>query len=294
VGDREADLFVTTAGTPADLQAGCAFAHKGDRPAFRACLNNGPATAISAPDATFVLKASRKPSPKARLVYRVVDRGSTTPVTVRKIADGVEVSYYGAERIAKQIFVGWRPVKKAARLVHLRVRLRELLVRRAMDPGCSVDPNCPDRDESTLPGQITSAPGEWNVYVDAGGIWAPWNPILLHPHDGDRIKSKQTIELYAPTGKPWRLFVQTRECDYGTLGNAYSVAGTVSPCPHTGEIGNEVSDDQPGKIAVHFRSPAASLGTHQVNPNTGGSSCPADPNVHGCYRLTFTISRIRP
>jgi hypothetical protein len=163
-----------------------------------------------------------------------------------------------------------------------------------MDPGCPpYDPNCPDKDESILLGQVTTAPGEWNVYVDAAGVWKQWLPQVLRVKDGQTIRSKQKIDFYVPKRKPWRLFVQTRECDFGSLGNAYSVRGSVAPCPHISEVGNTVSDDRPGIVAVHFRSPQASIGTHRVNSSLEGSTCPAS-NTKGCYRLTFTISRIRP
>jgi len=240
-----------------------------------------------------VLRAGIKPSPRARLVYRVVDRSRPSgPIRVTKLKDGIKVTVDGSRalRIERQFFVGWRPVKN--RPVHLRVQLRQLLVRRAMDPGCPSMPNCPAQNESTLPNQVTSPPGEWNVYVDAGGVWTPWQPLLLRPTDGETIPGRQAIDLFVGEGKPWRLFVQTRECDFG-LGNAYSTSGEVSPCPHILEVGDTSSDDQPGIVAVHFRSPAASLGTHRVNSSLEGSTCPAS-NVHGCYRLTFTVSRIQP
>jgi hypothetical protein len=295
VGDREADLFATFAGTAADTQAICANRTKGDRSAFKTCV----ATPVDIVPLTgtyeFVLRAGKKPSPKARLVYRVVDRSRSsvqTPVT--KLKDGIRVTVDGsrAHRIERRFFVGWRPVKD--RPVHLRVRLRELLVRRAMDPGCPEhDPECPFKDESELNGQATTRPGEWNVYVDAGGLWMPWNPILLRPEDGQRFRTKQMIDLYVAPGKRWRLFVQTRECDFGSLNNAYRTEAEVVPCPHVIELGNGSTDDQPGNVAVHFRSPAASLGTHRANSSLEPSSCPTS-NVHGCYRLTFTISRIRP
>jgi hypothetical protein len=295
-GDREADLFSTNLGTPADAQATCAHQTKGDRAAFKQCVAT-PLTRLSSSGTyTFVLKAGKKPSPRAKLVYRVVELGAPagdTPVT--KLADGISVSLDASQtQVAKKFFVGWRPVKKAARPIHLRVHLDSLLVRRAMDPGCPpFDPNCPDKDESILLGQVTTAPGEWNVYVDAAGAWKQWLPQVLRVKDGQTIRSKQKIDLYAPKGKPWRLFVQTRECDFGSLGNAYSVQGSVAPCPHISEVGNTVSDDRPGIVAVHFRSPQASIGTHRVNSSLEGSTCPAS-NTKGCYRLTFTISRIRP
>jgi hypothetical protein len=296
-GDRQADLYASFAGTPADTQAICANRTKGDRDAFHHCLETPVEEVPLAGTYVFVLRAGKKPSPRARLVYRVVDRfAPSVPIPVTKLKDGirVKVDAAGATGIARQFFVGWRPVKPAARPVRLRVRLRELLVRRAMDPSCpAFDRDCPARDESRLVDQNTTPPGEWNVYVDAGGIWAPWNPLLIRASDGQTFRTKQTIDLYVAKGKPWRLFVQTRECDFGSVGSAYSNAAEVPPCPHILELGNGVSDDQPGILAVHFRSPAASLGTHRVNSSLAGSTCPAS-NVKGCYRLTFTISRIRP
>ena len=294
-GDREADLFVTTTETPADRHAVCALDHKADRPGFQTCVTHDVfEKKLPVPAATFVLKAPPKPSRSARLVYHVVDRGSDAQVSIHKVVGGVEVSFGRVEvgTIAKQVFVGWRPVK--ARPIHLRIRLRELLVRRAMDPSCfKYDPKCPARDETTLLDQTgAKSPGEWNVYVDAAGVWVPWDPILLQAHDGETFRTKQTIDLYVAKGKPWRLFVQTRECDFGSVGNAYSVQGVVTPCPHVPELGNGVSDDRPGIIAIHFRSPTASVGTHRVNSSLEGSTCPAS-NAKGCYRLTFTISRIR-
>ena len=293
-GDREADLFSTSAGTPADTQAVCANKTKGDRVAFQDCVATPVDRVHGQGTYTLVLRAAKRPSRKARLVYRVVEVAPSAETPVTRLANGISVEVDAAHEVAKQFFVGWRPVKKAARPVHLRVRLRALLVRRAMDPSCpKYDRNCAARDESTLVDQNTKPPGEWNVYVDAGGVWTPWKPLLIHPTDGETFRSAQTIDLYVAKGKPWRLFVQARECDFGSLGSAYSVTADVAPCPHNLELGNGVSDDQPGIVAVHFRSPAASLGMHRANSELDPSSCPRS-NVKGCYRLTFTISRIRP
>ena len=151
-----------------------------------------------------------------------------------------------------------------------------------MDPGCPpYDPNCPYKDESILLGQVTTSPGEWNVYVDAAGVWTAVDAErAARPRTARRSAPSRRIDLYVPKGKPWRLFVQTRECDFGSLGNAYSVQGSVAPCPHINEVGNTVSDDRPGIVAVHFRSPQASIGTHRVNSSLDGSTCPAS-NMQG-------------
>jgi len=292
-GDREADLFVTSEGTPADTQAICAHETRGDRSAFKQCVSTPVHAVGNDGPYTFVLHAGKRPSRKAHLVYRAVDLsgGEGGDVAVRRLTDGISVTYGEREEVAQRIFVGWRPVKR--RPVHLRVHFDSLFVRRAMDPGCPpYDANCPDKDESILLGQITTSPGEWNVYVDAAGVWRQWLPQVLSVRDGQTIRSKQKLDLYVPKGKPWRLFVQTRECDFGSLGNAYSVEGSVAPCPHINEVGNTVSDDLPGIAVLHFRSPQASIGTHRVNSSLDGSTCPP-ANRKGCYRVAFTITRIR-
>src|SRR6266542_7122189 len=85
------------------------------------------------------------------------------------------------------------------------------------------------------------------------------------------------------------LFVQTRECDFGSVGNAYSPTVPVTPCPRANEIGNAVGDDEPGILVAHFRSPQASLGLHHTNSQLAGSTCPAS-NTRGCYRLTYRVA----
>lgn len=297
-GDREADLIVTNAGTPADTSAICAHEARGDRDAFKRCVAT-PAGHLPLQPFHFVLRAPPRPSRSARLVYRVVDHGGTQAVPVRRVPGGISIGMdsFRADTsisIAKQIFVGWRPPSTRASMLHLRISHVELLVRRAMDPGCPpFAPDCPAKVESTLLGQVTTAPGEWNVYLNAGGVWAPWKPLLIRPRDGQRVRSKQTIDFYVARGKPWRLFVQTRECDFGSVGNAYSPTVPVTPCPRANEIGNAVGDDEPGILAVHFRSAQASLGVHHTNSELAGSTCPA-PNEQGCFQLTYRVSLISP
>ena len=80
-GDREADLWVTEQGTPADTQAVCAQQTKGDRAAFHECVATPVAKVAGEGTYTFVLRAGKKPSPKAHLVYRIV---SSPPPKVRR------------------------------------------------------------------------------------------------------------------------------------------------------------------------------------------------------------------
>jgi hypothetical protein len=294
-GDAEGDFFASDAATPADDQADCAHRTKGDRKAFKACLDDLAITAHDRIDITgryvFFLRAPPRPSRRAHLAYRARHASPRPMLTPER--NGVKVTFdvpAATTTAAGRIFVGWRPVRR--RPVHLRLRLRELLVRRAMDPGCRVDrPRCKYRNESTRLGQLTSSPGEWNVYVDAAGVWRQWRPAIVRSRDGKRIRGHQRIDFYVGRGKPWRLFVQTRECDFGALGNAFSPKIPVWPCPRSGEVGNAVGDDIPGILVRRFRSPAASLGLHTTNARLEGSTCPP-ANRRGCYALTYSVTRV--
>jgi hypothetical protein len=81
-----------------------------------------------------------------------------------------------------------------------------------------------------------------------------------------------------------------RECDFGALPSFAGTGHPMRPCPASGEIGNSTGDDYPGAIEVTFRG--AALGRHVADASTAGSTCPAS-NVHGCYQLTYTVSRVR-
>jgi len=189
-----------------------------------------------------------------------------------------------AVTVAYQVLVGWTPTPAPARPRHLRVQLEELLVRRAMDPSCkSTEPECPARVETTQLGQIATAPGEWALYVDVGGIWTHVKPLVLRVTDGQRVRLHQRFELYVPRGRTWRLFAFARECDFGRPTFSRNDRA-VYPCPRSGEFGNPTGDDRPGYIAAK-----GSLGRHGANASLKDSTCPP-VNRQGCYRLTWRVT----
>lgn len=294
-GDAEGDIFVTSARTPADDQAECAHLTKGDRDAFKSCLGTRSGELDVTGSYAFFLRPPPRPSRSAKLVYRVLDKGSALapPLRVAPKSGGLSIEFdvTGTQvQVEKQVFVGWRPMPVKALPVHLQASFRELLVRRAMDPGCPLDkPKCKYRSETTRVGQYSTSPGEWNVYTDAGSVWRQWG--LVRPHDGQRVNTRRKVDFYVARGRPWRLFVQTRECDFGSVGNAYSADEPVWPCPRANEIGNPIGDDEPGILVDHFRSPTAGLGTHHSNSRLDGSTCPKS-NKHGCYALIYSVRRV--
>jgi len=92
-------------------------------------------------------------------------------------------------------------------------------------------------------------------------------------------------------GRPWRIFVFTRECDFGLLGNADGPAHALAPCPTSKEFGTFDGDDVPGIAVARFASPAASLGRHRLRPRRHGSTCPV-VNRLGCFEVAFRVERV--
>jgi hypothetical protein len=207
-------------------------------------------------------------------------------VQLRRGGASVAVRSVNGAPVAARVFLGWRPSPSGALPRHLRVRFDELLVRRAMDPGCSErDPACPFARQSTRLGQISKPPGEWQLYVDVGGIWRHLRPFTLRVRDGQRVGLGAVVDVYAPAGRAPRILVFTRECDFGRPSFDDELR-PPSPCPRSDEFGALAGDDVPGIVVAR-----ATPGLHRVDARRAGSTCPA-VNRHGCYRLTFTVMQL--
>ena len=288
-GESEGDLYITTDPTPAGVIADCAHETKGDQAAFKACLHAQPRWHDVSGDYSLTLPSPRKPAGGGALQARVVDLGGPQP-TVTLGPTGATVTLHLAlspgQRltVAKEIFLGWTHPARTASPEHLRLRFRSLIVRRAMDPGGG--------GESILPKQISAAPGEWVVYWDVAGIWGNWNPLVLRVHDGQIVPGRQTIDFYAPRGRPWRMFAFVRECDFGSL--AFSdQAQAPWPCPaNPKEFGDAGGDDSPGVIVNRFATPEAGIGLHKGIPLLTDNTCPRS-NRKGCYELDYVVTRVR-
>jgi hypothetical protein len=287
-GEREADLWISTEATPAGLSAECAHSTKGDHVAFKACLVTQPHWLDVSGDYAFKLPAPPRPKGAGRLQARVVDHGGGPAPTVT--IDGnaatvtLNVSVAPGQKlvVAKQVFLGWTNVPRAALPEHLRVRLKSLLVRRAMDPDTPL--------ETTRRGQVTRGPtGEWIVYWDVAGLWGRW-PGVLSVRDGQVVRGAQTIDVYVPRHTPWRVFASTRECDFGSL--SFSDQSKAPwPCPTQNEFGSAGGDDVPGRVLDQFASPEAGLGLHRAIPLKSGTTCPP-ANPKGCYELDYVVTRV--
>lgn len=298
-GESEADLLVSTVKTFAGVEADCAHQTKGDRAAFHACVSTEPDWQDVSGTYTFTLAAPPKPAPGAKLTYRVVDAGSTAnapKLTVKAGAGGltvtVQVKATAPKKLvlAREVFAGWSPTPAASLPEHLRLTFGKLLVRRAMDPGCVGATDCASV-ESTHHDQISTAPGEWTFYWDVAGIWSMWSPLVLAVNDGDVVPGTQSVDVYVPRSRGWRLFTFARECDFTQLSPSNQQAPPY-PCPAgTGEFGNAIGDDSSGVVADRYASPAAAVGRHTSNALLDESSCPP-ANTQGCYALTYEVTRI--
>jgi hypothetical protein len=278
------------------VAADCAHLAKGIVLLFQSCLSLESEWQDISGAYSFRLPLPPRPAKGARLRVRVLDAGSTTgaariTTTVRRGAVDVSVSVSagsGKRVVAKRVFAGWSGTPAPE---HLRVRFTRLLVRRAMDPGCANGKATCDSKETTHGQQISFAPGEWNVYLDAAGVWTVWGNGLLRARDGQVFRSGPSVDIYVRRARPWRLFVFARECDFGSLGNADGVNHAMAPCPRSKEFGTFEGDDRPGVIVKHFASPAASLGPHRGRPLRIDTSCPP-VNKLGCYEVDYVVTRV--
>ena len=293
-GNVEGDLYVSSDATPAGQQAECAHQTKGTD-AFKACSHATP-NWLSVNGAYSLSLCLPTRVVGARIAPRVLDEGSVrAPAVVpRAGSNGCwSIGFTIAAPNDTRVIVAKRIVLSSTRPPpsrHLRLRFDKLLVRRAMDPSCPPDkPTCPYANESTLLGQITTAPGEWQLYWSVNGIWGRW-PGTLAANDGSVFRGSQSVDFYVARGKPWTLVTLARECDFGALPGWDGPGKPTLPCPRSSEVGNASGDDYPGAIAVTHQGLA--LGRHVANASTAGSTCPPS-NVNGCYQLTYTVSRVR-
>lgn len=295
-GDAEGDLFISTDATPAGKQAECAHETKGSDQ-FKPCSHaTGDWVSVNG-SYDFVLCAPGPRPAGDHFAIGMVDRGSVSPQFPGVVgrSDGcadvsVKIDEPVGKRVvvAKQIFLGWS--RSPVKVDHLRLRFDKLLVRRAMDPSCPPDKrSCPYANESTLPGQIVSAPGEWQLHWSVNGIWGRW-PGTLAAKDGSTFRGTQRVDFYVAHGTPWTLVMLARECDFGALPGWDGPGKPTLPCPPSNEVGNASGDDYPGAITVTHKG--LGLGRHVANASTAGSTCPPS-NVKGCYELTYTVSRVR-
>jgi hypothetical protein len=304
--ENQADLFISTDQTPAGQIADCAHKHPPPpgstqtyRPDYVACLQSSPAWQDVTGHYSFFLPAPPRLGSTATLRFRAVNHGSVAAPQPRLVAqpNGVRVVLDVHSRphhrvvVAYTFYVGWTNVPAAALPTHLRVRIARLVVHRAMDPGCSAGIPLPQCSlESTNHNQLTTPPGEWDLYLDANGIWTSWAPGAgeFQPTDGQVFSSTQTIDLYIPRGQGWTFYAQGRECDLGGLRPLHP----MGDCPtDTKEIATD--NDVPGQIVNTYPSAGASVGTHTSDAQTAAadptSTCPPT-NPHGCYTLTYTVT----
>lgn len=184
-GESEADLYIASDATAAGLAAECAHAAKADPTAYSACVAT-PRILDVAGDYTFTLAAPPKPRAAGPLQARVVDQGGGPDPTVAIVGNTARVTLrvpVGAF-VAKQVFLGWANVPKAALPEHLKVRLRSLVVR--------------------------SGSGPWRLYWSAAGLWSAWNG-----------KGKPIVDVYVPRRTPWRFSAAATGALEGAFSDRY-------------------------------------------------------------------------
>jgi hypothetical protein len=288
----EADVFVSSDATPAGREAECAHQTKGSDQ-FKFCSHSTPDWLSVNGSYAYDLPAPVTPCVHPGMWSK--DHGSVNEprVAATVTSTGWHITFTINQPVGTRVVLAREEhatCEDAPKLDHLRLHFDKLLVRRAMDPSCPPDkPTCPYANESTLLGQIVTAPGEWQLHWSVDGIWGRW-PGTLAANDGSVFRGSQSVDFYVQRGKPWTLVTLARECDFGALPGWDGPGKPTLPCPASSEVGNSAGDDYPGAITVTNKGLA--LGTRVVNASTAGSTCPPS-NVKGCYQLTYTVSRVR-
>jgi hypothetical protein len=288
----EADVFVSSDATPAGREAECAHQTKGSDQ-FKSCSHSTLDWLSVNGSYAYDLPAPVTPCVHPGMWSK--DHGSVNEprVAATVTSTGWHITFTINQPVGTRVVLAREEhatCENAPKLDHLRLHFDKLLVRRAMDPSCPPDkPTCPYANESTLLGQIVTAPGEWQLHWSVDGIWGRW-PGTLAANDGSVFRGSQSVDFYVQRGKPWTLVTLARECDFGALPGWDGPGKPTLPCPASSEVGNSAGDDYPGAITVTNKGLA--LGTHVVNASTAGSTCPPS-NVKGCYQLTYTVSRMR-
>ncbi|HEV7363434.1 MAG TPA: hypothetical protein VGN71_03515 [Solirubrobacteraceae bacterium] len=283
--ETQTDMFVSSDGTHALGEEQCAArsALAGQPisgPDFTACVNGGgnERQAVNGRAYDFFVPAPPRPSPDARLRVReegrVAGRGASEQITptangilVHVAFDQVAPGDAGPLAFGRSYFVGWDRGSAPAP-DHLLLTLKSVTVNHSLDPN-------PDRPQST-----GAPPGEYNLYLNANGVWnfigghgltAPageWAPGLGAVTDGQRIDINRGLDFFVPHGQPVRLDVSGRECDLPRM----------DPCVVNGEVSD--GNDHPGEAIATFASADAALGDHTLRS-------PVNDN----YELAYSIRR---
>ncbi len=278
VAETEADVFMSSRGTPAYAAAKCALEHPAPLPPasygpdWVACAND-PANErqpVNDRDYTFFVPAPPKPSPDATLRYRVEDvtHGNGPQEVVRPRPNGIRVTVpfagfggdTGTLSYGKSFFVGWDGSVQSYP-ARVRITLKKLTVHDSLD-----DPNPPDTS-------LGVPPGEYNLYMDINGDWLYLNdlaPGLNAVDDGQGFDLNHAVDLNVPNGKGLSLLVDGRECDLPK----------IAPCPVTSEAAED--NDNPGDGTASFGSVNAALGDHTLTSSAGH------------WDMTYNVSLLQP
>jgi hypothetical protein len=304
-GERETDVFVSNEGDASHAVEQCALSHHPVNsgqydPGFRPCAV-APANRLQplARRYRFFVPAPARPSPQARLQYRIVNRiaGGAGRQSVQKRANGLEVTVTlraasHEVRYGKSFFVSW-----SGRVTHrpapLLVTLRSILIRHA-------DPN---------PAVADPSGAHWVLYLDLNGDWQllnRWAPRLTtHVTNGERIPVNRTVKIYVPHGARVWVQVAGRECDEPAGKTVFGIfAPLLYPCPaNTDEQNPNILDtfgnDDPGIVLDTYRAAGVAIGLHASSsvattnrfPGSGPTTLGDGKQGQGDYQLTYRIRR---
>ena len=299
------DVYLSNQGGGAKSVIECALAPAApQRTAERAAQDAGCSSLqdITGRDYSYDLAAPPRPSRGARLHWLQVVHTSHHAVDarVRVRADGIRVTIpfskvsasTDLQDLGASYYVWWSGRQRG--LHTLRVRLDKLVIYNNLD-GDSGQPGYNNQN-----GNATITPnGEWNVYMDVGGVWRALHTEMKAAGAGDlgNIPTKDArkpyvlsrlaaTDLHVVDGQSVEFLVDPRDCDLPGF----------TDCP----AGNELAFSQnPGRAAVAV--PVSQLigrsTSFAIHPAACGTSCDENHSDKACaptwcYALSFTVTDI--
>jgi hypothetical protein len=292
--ETQTDFYVANIGTEAlgvercaqqQLLASPAVPFSG--PDFIACSNSGLMERQNINRSyDFFVPAPPKPSHTAQLRYREVPMvaGGGASEQVTPVSNGLMVhvdfsrvpaSDTSPRAFGASYFVGWE-VHNFHGPTHLQFTLKSIKVNHSLDPN-------PDNQQ-----QISTPPGEYNLYLNLNGFWTfiggrggpntsddSWAPGLGAVNSGQEVAVNRTVDIFVQPGKPVRLEFSGRECDLPRM----------DPCVINGELEN--GNDHPGFAITTFHSADAAVGDHTLSSPVKAKG---DGQPH--YAVNYHIAKV--
>ena len=297
-GEAEADLFVSTDATPAGTAAECAHQTKGSDAVQVVLARRGPVAVGERDVRVHGVRAAACPARRASRVARRRPRQRRCAARLGHRRHRRAAWRCGSWSMRRRASASSSPSRSTSAGRRRRRSCTSVCTSTGCSSGARWIPSCPpdkpacprgervdaaraDRDRARASGSCTGAS------TASGARW-PGTLLAQRRVDVPRLAVGRLLRPARRTvdARHARARVRLR-CAAG-LGRPGQADGAVP----AHERGRQLDGRRlPRRDHGHVHAGGA-LGRHVANASTAGSTCPPS-NMHGCYQLTYTVSRVR-